>query len=513
MYIVNNQEMQAIDQRTIDQWEVPSQVLMESAGLAVVEALFRDEGHLAGRRVLVVAGPGNNGGDGLVVARHLYMRGAYVTVIVLNESGEKSKDHQANRAILSHMPIQVFEFSRSQQLKTLKAALNHSDLVIDALFGTGLGRPLSDFYIEAIDAINAQSQIRRIAIDSPSGLGGDRGEVFGAAVQAHRTYALAYPKRGHFSTAAADHIGDLRVLEIGIPKEVAGVVKPQMKALDYASLQQHLPARPVDGHKVTFGRLGVIAGSLGTSGACVLTAKAGLRTGCGLVQVLSDKAIFSPVATPLPEVMVRPVAWPNPTATQWLLDHADAIAMGPGMGLGEEKAQILSDVFAQAKKPVLLDADALTLLAKTDLQALKNCPAPLVLTPHPGEMARLLGKTTAEVQSQRIQVAQDFAQEYGVVLVLKGHRTIVAGPEGDLYLNTVDSPALATAGSGDVLSGIIASFLAQGLAPLAAACAGVVLHGAAGQRCAHKIGVRSTVAGDLIDALGPVLIEVENHGA
>lgn len=511
MYILTNEEMRDVDQRTIDQWEIPSQVLMESAGLAVVEALSRDEGDLKGRRVLVLAGPGNNGGDGLVIARHLYIRGSHVTVMVLDEGGQKSQDHQANRAILSHMPIQVFEFSRSSQLKTLKAALNHSDLVVDALFGTGLARPLSDFYIEAIEAVNTQARIRRIAVDSPSGLGGNRGEIFGAVVKAHRTYALAYPKRGHFSPGAKEVLGDFRVLNIGIPKEVVGLVKPQMQALDLAYLKAKLPVRPREGHKYAYGRMGLIAGSLGTSGACVLAAQAGMRTGCGAVQVLTDKAIFTPVATLMPEVMVRPVAWPNASALQWLIDHSDALVLGPGMGLGEEKGQVLEDVLTQAQKPLVLDADALTLLAKGGLDLLKKGKAPLVLTPHPGEMGRLMGISAGEVQKDRVKLAGDFAQTHGVVLVLKGHQTLVASPQGGLYLNRLDSPALATAGSGDVLSGIIGSFLAQGMEPVEAACAGVVLHGAAGEICAQSPGVRATIAGDLLDALGDVFREVDPY--
>lgn len=511
MYILTNEEMRAVDRRTIEQWEVPSQVLMESAGLAVVEALLRDEGPLEKQRVLVLAGPGNNGGDGLVIARHLYMRGAYVTVMVLDEEGKKSPDHEANRAILNHMPVRVFDLSRSQQLKILKAALNHTDLVIDALFGTGLSRTLSSFYIEAIESVNAQGGVRRVAVDSSSGLGGDRGEVFGAALKAHRTYALAYPKRGHFASGSERFTGDLKVIPIGIPAEAAALVKPQMQALSFQDLVKKLPERSQEGHKYSFGRLGVIAGSLGTSGACVLTSQAAMRTGCGAVQVLTDKSIFSPVATPMPEVMVRPVSWPNETASRWLMEVSDALVVGPGMGTDEEKGQVLQEILSSYKGPMVLDADALSLLAKLGTDLLKKAKGPLILTPHPGEMARLTGQSAAEIQNDRAEVAALFAKSHEVTLILKGRHSLVASSEGKLFMNTWDSPSLATAGSGDVLSGILGSLLAQGMEPLDAACSGVVLHGACGRICAEEKGVRGTLAGDLIHALPKVLLEVDAY--
>lgn len=509
MYVVTNEEMRAIDQRTIKQWEIPSTVLMESAGLAVVEELMRDIPDLNSKRVTVLAGCGNNGGDGLVIARHLFMRKVSVTVLVINEGGTFSEDHKINRRILDHMPVRVFELSKPQQLKVLKATLNHTDLVLDCIFGTGLNRAVRAFYINVFQEVNQQKNITCISVDCPSGLNGNTGEIGDDAIRADRTYTLAWPKIGFYQPGAEQFVGKLTILPIGIPTEAADMEKPQTKLLQSGDIKHFLKAPPIDAHKGMFGHVGIIAGSVGMSGACVLSARAALRSGAGLVTSLTDKAVFTPVATMLPEAMIRPMSWPNDNALRWLMERTDVILVGPGMGTTGEKKQVLTFLLANHTGLLILDADALTLLAQENKEALRETNAQVIITPHPGEMGKLIGKSSAEVQANRIETARVFAEAYQCTVVLKGHHTVIADPTGDTRINACDSVALATAGSGDVLAGCIAAFAAQGLNRLEAACAGVLLHGMAGQYCARTVGARSTTAGLIIDGIGAVLKEEE----
>lgn len=511
MYIVTNEEMRAIDQSTIEQWEIPSQVLMESAGLAVVERLSQDEEELLTKRVTVLVGAGNNGGDGLVIARHLYMRGVAVTVFLLKDGGaSSSQDHIANRKIIGHMPVRLFEITKSHQLKLLKATLNHTDLLVDCVFGTGLNRNLNDLYIEVFDMIN-EVGLPCIAVDIPSGINGDTGEVMGAAIKASKTYALALPKKGCYLKNADRYTGDLVVLPIGIPGEVIAQSKPSLELLTEEKLKGFFQERPSNAHKNSFGHLGVLAGSLGMGGACVLASKAAMRVGVGVLTAFTDKNSFTPIATMLPEAMVRPVVWPNEQVLDWIGEKTSAILIGPGLGVSDEKKEILAYLLAHYKGVLVIDADALTMLAQMDKEVFHTTEAQLVLTPHPGEMGRLIGKTAAEVQEDRIQIALDYAKKMACTLVLKGHHTVIANQQGLALVNNCDSVSLATAGSGDVLAGTIASLAAQGFQAYQAAQAGVLLHGLAGIKSAEKNGIRSTMANDLIDCLGEILKDLETQ--
>lgn len=509
MYVVTNEEMRAIDQRAIQQWEIPSTVLMESAGLAVVTRLEQDFPDLSAQRVTILAGNGNNGGDGLVIARHLYMRNHAVTVLVFNEDGNCSEDHFINRRILNHMPIRVFDIAKSQQLKILKATLNHTDIVLDCLFGTGLNRAVSPLYIDVFQMVNDQKNIQRIAVDCPSGLNGNTGQVKSEAIRAHKTYTLAWPKVGFYQPGAEIFTGALHVLPIGIPHEVADMEKPQVQLLQAHLLKDYLTQQPSDAHKGMFGHVGIIAGSIGMSGACVLAAKSALRTGAGVVTALVDKAIFNPVATMLPEAMVRPVTWPNGQVLNWLMERTDTLVVGPGMGMTEEKKQIVHDILASHTGTLILDADALSLLASEGLDQLRETKAQVILTPHPGEMGRMVGTTSADIQTDRLAHARHLAETCQCTVVLKGHHTVIAAATGQVRINACDSVALATAGSGDVLAGCIAAFAAQGLSPFTAACAGVLLHGMAGQFCARTYGTRGTTAGLILEGIGATLQESE----
>ena len=509
MYLVSNEEMRALDQSAIEEWHIPSLVLMENAGIAILRQLERDVPGLYEKRITILCGCGNNGGDGLVLARQLHLAGAAQVTVVLVVEGERrfSADHQANRAILERLPVKLIEVDGMSRLGVLKAQLNFSDIAVDCLFGTGLSRDLSALLCAVVEVLN-EKNVLRVSVDIPSGLAGDSGHVCGAAVRADYTYTLAWPKQGLFLGEAADYLGTLRVLGIGIPEEVAAAAAVQGKLLAPEMLRQALPQRAPNSHKNRFGHVGLIAGSVGMSGACVLAAKAALRAGAGLVTALIDKGIYAPAAAAAPEVMMKPVAWPNQPALDWLLGNTSVQIVGPGLGKSEEKKQTIYSLLRQAESTVVLDADALNMIGEGDGTILKNTAAHCILTPHPGEMARLLGLTSAEIQADRLSYARRVAERFHCVLVLKGHNTIIAAPDGRYAINPCDSVALATAGSGDVLSGVIAAFAAQGMSAYDAACMGVLAHGLAGQRLADTRGIIGTVAGDIIDAVDDVLREM-----
>ncbi|MEE0434893.1 MAG: NAD(P)H-hydrate dehydratase [Peptococcaceae bacterium] len=506
MYLVSNEEMRALDRSAIEEWQIPSLVLMENAGIAIMRQLENDVADLYAKRITILCGCGNNGGDGLVLARQLYLAGAENVTVAIVIAGERrfSTDHQVNRNILDRLPIKLIEVDGASKLNVLKAQLNFTDVAVDCLFGTGLSRELDTFLQQVIEVVN-DKRVLRVSVDIPSGLGGDDGNIYGAAIRADYTYTLAWPKQGLFVGEAAAHLGTLRVLPIGIPNEVAEQAQVQGTLLEPTMLAAVLPKRALNSHKNSYGHVGLIAGSVGMSGACVLAARAAMRSGAGLVTALIDKGIYTAAAAAAPEVMMKPVAWPNQPALDWLLGNTTVQLIGPGMGKSEEKKQTIYSLLRMAEGTVVIDADALSMIGEGDGTILKNSAAQCILTPHPGEMARLLGLTSAEVQADRMQYARRVAERFHCVVVLKGHNTIIAAPDGRYAINPCDSVALATAGSGDVLAGVIAAFAAQGMEAYDAACMGVLAHGMAGMRLAQTRGAMATVASDIIDSVGEVL--------
>lgn len=512
MFLVNNEEMRALDQAAIDEYHIPSLILMENAGIAIMQQMQQDIPELDSKRVLILCGSGNNGGDGLVLARQLRRHSAaQVTVVVLFEgSKHESPDHAANRAIIDALGIKVVEVNSAANLRVLHAMLSMSDVAVDCLFGTGMSRPLSDFFSNVVELVN-RCEALRIAVDIPSGLNGDDGHIYGKVVRADFTYTIAFPKTGLYVGDSAEATGTIRILDIGIPEKTAADAGIHGTLLDEEWLRAHLPQRSATSYKNTFGHVGIVAGSSGMSGACVLSAKGALRSGAGLVTVLADREIQPIVAIAVSEAMVRPVTWPNDKALEWLVTNTKVQVIGPGMGKNDVKRQVLARLLQQSEGTVVIDADALSLLAEGDGSALSRTRAHCILTPHPGEMARLLGKTNKEVQEDRLGIARMVSERFGGVVVLKGHHSIIAAPDGRYAVNASDSAALATAGSGDVLSGIISAFAAAGLETFDAACAGVLTHGLAGIRLEKTRGCAGTIAGDIAEAAGDILRDAGNR--
>lgn len=514
MKIVTADQMRELDRRTIHEAGVPGKTLMERAGSGVVSAMEETFGTLQGKTVTIFCGKGNNGGDGFVVARLLRQKRRAVRVCLLAHTRDLKGD-----AKLMYQRF-VKGAGRSSVLSTpspdsMHQLVRHSHVLVDALLGTGTSSPISGLYHEAIHAMNA-SEAPTVAVDLPSGIDADTGATLGTAVQASLTVTLGNPKLGLFLGSGIDHVGRLHCVDIGIPTQYVEDLHLPVELLSPFAIQSWLPKRQASAHKGIFGHAGIIAGSSGKSGAAALAGKAALRAGAGLVTVATPASVQTSVASGIPEVMTLPLP---ETAEHTLSRHAlprlqpfvqsrNAIGIGPGLSTHAETVEVIRTLLAACDRPIVIDADALNaLVGHTSL--LRSRPLSPIVTPHPGEMARLLGESTAAtVNRNRLAIAQDFARTHSSIVVLKGARTIIAHPHGPTAIAPTGNPGMATAGTGDVLTGILAGLLAQGVAPWEAAQSGVYLHGLAGDLAARTYGHPSLMAGDLIASLPQAITHV-----
>ena len=476
---------------------LPASILMENAGTAVAEAAMTLGGPSA--RFLVVAGPGNNGGDGYVAARKLHAAGRQVDVWRVGDPARLKGDAARNHAAAEQSGVSVHSSAAAMPLRP-------GDVVIDALFGTGLARAPEG---EPADAIRAMLRwhadgVRVLAVDLPSGLSSDTGRAFEPCVAADLTVTFGAQKLGLALEPGATLAGRIEVADIGLAEP-----RPSTWLLEPSDGARWLPPRRSDTNKGTYGHLLIVAGSRGKSGAAALAGVAALRSGVGLCTVATPADALSDVQGHAPELMgvaLPAAAVLGPTHLDVLLAAAeskDALVIGPGIPRGQETHVLLGELLARLDVPVLLDADGLNAIAGHPELLERSC-APVVATPHPGEMARLTGKTVGEVQAHRIATATGFARAHRAVVVLKGARTVVAEPGGQVRVNPTGNPGMATGGTGDVLSGMVGAFLAQGLAPVDAASVGVLAHGLAGDAAARRWGRLGVIASDLTAALGEV---------
>lgn len=499
--------MQAIDRYAIEECGIPGMTLMENAGRACVDILIRKFPDLPGKKIVIFAGKGNNGGDGFVMARHLLNMGANVWVLLLGKLTESKGDAKLNAEAAQKIGVEINEIDAGS-FKSFDHRLRHSDLVIDAIFGTGLAKPAQGFYAEVFEKIN-QLQKFVVSVDIPSGVDSDSGCLIGPHVQANLTLALAMLKRSHATFPSAGVMGDIEVLDIGIPQKAITSQSLSVEMVEREDIASWFPKRPSHSHKGDYGHVLVIAGSRGKGGAAGLTALGALRSGCGLVTLAlpenCQKAVeFYPLevmTVPLPETENGSL---SVKAKDLIIEHLQgksAVAVGPGISTDPETVQLLREFLPLVKIPLIMDADAVNGLAQCgDLKFLNNPDA--ILTPHPKEMSRISGLSTAEIQANRIESAGRFAKENQLTLVLKGARTLSAFPDGSIVINPTGNPGMATAGSGDVLTGVIAGLIAQGLNTRSAVIAGVYLHGLAGDIYAHEKGTEtSLIAGDLLENL------------
>jgi NAD(P)H-hydrate epimerase len=511
MKLVTAAEMRELDRRTIENLGVPSLVLMENAGRSTYLILRREFPNLSGS-VAVLAGRGNNGGDGFVVARYLANDGFPVTVFLMADPDQVQGDALVNLKILEEMKVAVEEVLGEDQLSSVVHRLSRSALIVDALLGTGLNSPVRGLLAQLIARIN---QVRSpvLAVDIPSGLSADTGEPLGVAVEAEVTVTFGYPKIGQIVPPGRDFVGRLWQVDISIPPALAQDINTELA--EATDMRRLLPPRPFASHKGTFGHLVVVAGSEGKTGAAVLAAEAGLRIGAGLVTAAVPASLNDVLEVKLTEAMTLPL--PEAEGARALGKGAltplkdfttdkTAVALGPGLGTHPETQEMVYALVRDCPLPLVIDADGLNALANR-LEVFQDSKGPRILTPHPGEMARLLGTKSREVQSRRLDNARDFASSQGVWVVLKGAQTVVADPDGRLSLNPTGNPVLASGGTGDVLTGLIGGLLAQGLAPWDAARLGVYLHGLASDYLEEVIGLRGHIAGDLLTGFPELLTE------
>ena len=515
MKIVKAAEMREIDRRASSEFGIPSIVLMENAGLRTVEIIEEYLGQSPGKKVTIIAGKGNNGGDGLVAARHLINAGVQVDIFILGEEDQLSPDAQINYRILANMGARFNILRDEAGLDLLMLSLLSSDLAVDAIYGIGFQGALKDFESRVISIINF-SKIPVVSVDVPSGLEADTGKVHGEAVRASHTVTFALPKLGLLLSYGQEYVGTLTVADISIPLPLLHDAGIRDNLIDENMIKPMIKKRSPESHKGTYGHAAVIGGSLGMTGAVMMTSYAALRTGAGLVTAALPESLVPVFSSALMEVMSTPLVETSEAtisaeaipAIENLLDSSSVCAVGPGLSRYAESNKIVSFILENSGIPLVIDADGLNAL-QGNTSILKNRQVPLVLTPHPGEMSRLTGRSIEEIQAHRIEIARTFAQNHGIILVLKGSRTVVATPGGEVYLNINGNPGMATAGSGDVLCGIITGLIAQGLKPQEAAVAGVYIHGRSGDLAAERLGERGLVAVDLIQYLPEVLKAME----
>ncbi len=501
MKILTAAEMREVDRRTIEAG-IPGIVLMENAGHRVVEFLAERFAPLAGHRIVVLCGKGNNGGDGLVIARQLHTRfaPAALHVVLLAEPSELKGDAAVNLACLLAAGGKVE--------RAIPAEARTATLVLDALLGTGVSGAATGRMLQGIREINTGFPLAKVvAVDIPSGMPTDSGEPAGEFARADCTVTFTAPKVAQAMPPNCDHIGDLIVGAIGSPSELYADV--WLSLLEPTMFADLLAPRERAGHKGTYGHVLAVAGSRGKTGAAAMTGLAALRAGAGLVTVASPESAIAEIASHAPELMTEPLP---ETESGSIALNADlealargktVVALGPGLGRAPQIAAMVRGLAETFEGPIVLDADALAGHVNGNPSRVR------ILTPHPGEMARLTGKTTAEIQADRIGAARAYAKEHAVTLVLKGQRTLIAFPDGRVWINPTGTPAMGTGGSGDILTGMIAGLLAQfPERPDQAVAAAVYLHGLAGELGAQTLGEKCLIATDLLQYLPDAIEEL-----
>lgn len=518
MKLLTADEMRELDRRAIEEIGIPGVVLMENAGRGAAELLCRRFAGLWPGPVLILAGKGNNGGDGYVIARHLLNRGWRVRTVVLTEEERVSGDAAINLRALQRSGGGLTFAPDDRRLSGALRQKKDNRLVVDALFGTGLASEVGGHYAVAIDWVNAAG-LPVLAIDIPSGVDATSGRILGRAVRADLTVTFGLPKLGQAIHPGISLCGALEVVDLGIPASLLAKAGDRHLLVDAAVAAPLLPPRPATGHKGTFGHLLVVAGSTGKAGAAAMTGEGGLRSGAGLVTVACPAGVQSALAIKLTEAMTEPLPEVDGAlslqalaALQGLAEEKSALALGPGLGQADETFALVRRLLRESSLPLVLDADGLNAVVGHLAVLRERPPGSAVLTPHPGEMARLTGSTVAEVEADRVGVAREFAHRHRVVLVLKGARTVIALPDGRVRLNGSGNPGLASGGMGDVLTGLIGGLLAQGLSPGDAAVLGVYLHGRAADRLQSTQGNAGMLATDLLRELPATRKELADIG-
>ena len=519
MRVLNTEQMREADRRTIEDIGLPSIVLMENAGRQTVAAMEAAFDTLGSSKVAVLCGRGNNGGDGFVVARTLAQRGVEAMVFLLGSVADVQRDARVNLEVLGRIGMTVVEITNAQEWELHFSEVSECDVIVDALLGTGFRGRLTGLFETVVADINELS-IPIVAIDLPTGLSADSAELPGEAVEASMTVTLAAPKIPLVFPPADSHAGDLVIADIGIPAPLLDDLDgPHLELLTRDRMQGILPARTAESHKGDFGRILIIAGSMGKTGAAHLAALGALRSGAGLVTVCTPRSCLPILASMGAEYMTVPLdETPSGGVDFASLDRvleldADVIAAGPGLGQDPATAAFIYGLLERSGVPLVLDADALNAFGGDPDRLAGRDGVDVIITPHPGEMARLINGTIEAVQHDRLAHAREFAASHKVHVVLKGHRTIIAGPDGRSFVNLTGNPGMATGGTGDLLTGMIAAWFAQLLDAEAACKLSVYLHGAAGDLAESDEGQIALMASDVAARLGDAMQDLSGRRA
>jgi len=502
--VVTASQMRELDRRATEEFGIPSLLLMENAGLQAVLEMERSFPRLRASRVAVVCGKGNNGGDGLVVARHLFGRETAIDIFLLAKRGDVQGDAATNLEIAARMGLPIHEVRTPQDLQAGLEVIRRADVIVDAMLGTGTTGAATGLIAEAIDLIN-QAGRPIVALDVPSGVSSDEGHLPGPSINATLTITFGLPKRGVILFPAASRAGRVVIVDIGLPRQLLDDPNLEVSLLEREEVAAAFPSRDPNAHKGTYGHVLVLAGSPGKTGAAAMCALSALRIGAGLVTLGLPESLNNMMEAKLTEVMTeglpetadRTLALASLEEVQNLIRGKRALAIGPGLSTHPETAEVVRELIGTVSVPMVVDADGINALAPQS-DALGKAAGPLILTPHPGELARLLNMSREEVAHNRIPIAQKVATSFGLHLVLKGGRTLVVDPEGRVAINMTGNPGMATGGTGDILTGLIAGLLAQGVTPGLAAKAGVYLHGLAGDLAAEAVGQEAMLASDLM---------------
>jgi NAD(P)H-hydrate epimerase len=514
MRVLNTDQMREADRRTIEDIGIPSVVLMENAGrqaVAAMEAAFED---LASSRVGVICGRGNNGGDGFVVARTLIQRGVDTVVFLLGSVADVRGEARTNLEILGRIGLTVVEITNAQEWELHFTEISECDVIVDAILGTGFRGQLSGLLETVVADVNGLGA-QVVSIDLPTGVSADTHLLEGEAIEASMTVTLAAPKIPLVFPPADSHAGDLVIADIGMPHPVIDELEGQyLELLTREQMRELVPVRAPESHKGDFGRVLVIAGSRGRTGAAHLAAMGALKSGAGLVTVATPQSCLPIVAAMAPEYMTEPLEETTSgtvdfSAVDRVLEmKADVIAVGPGLGQAPATAAFVQALVERAGVPLVLDADALNAFVGDPDRLVGRDGVDVVITPHPGEMARLLGSSIEDVQRDRLRAAREFAASHRLHVVLKGNRTVIAAPDGRTFVNLTGNAGMATGGTGDLLTGMIAAWFAQLLDAEAASKLAVYLHGTAGDLAEADEGEVALTAGDLVTRLGDAVLEL-----
>jgi ADP-dependent NAD(P)H-hydrate dehydratase / NAD(P)H-hydrate epimerase len=534
--------MRDIDRLTTERYGIASLVLMENAAAAVVRVIVSTfAGDVAGKTALVLCGKGNNGGDGAAVARLLAHAGANVSAVLFGAIDETKGDARTNYEALASIAdsgaaslastIRFIQSSDDDAIATVEDLSSGIDVIVDGMFGTGLSRPLEGVYADVIERINnirqsAASSPLIVAIDVPSGLNSDNAELIGPAIHADLTVTMTAPKRANLLAPASDYNGHLIVADIGSPSELLAETRADLFLTDESDAKRWLSATRYtpDSYKNTHGHALVVAGSRGFTGAAALCANAAMRSGAGLVTVATSVSAQPLVATQvMPEVMTTTLAETDRGAVSddafdyffKFSERADIVAVGPGLSSEDERTRaFVRKVVEQRHTPIVIDADGLNCLSPWPNELGGSTDRPIVLTPHPGEMLRLMGTTDKSALNDRVSASRQFAMRHQVILLLKGGRSLVAAPDGRVFINATGNAGLGTAGAGDTLTGVITGCLAQAknVSPLETVIAALYISGLAGDLAARALGMRTMVASDIREHLSAAICSLDPRG-